>query len=267
MEGSRQNYLGYKKYEISADKNWVIFLHGIGGNARTFSFQLKAFKPHFNLLFPDLRGHGRSKNMVPPESGKYSFDYVAKDILNLMDHLGIDRAHFVGCSFGVSIIRVLQELRPDKFISIVASGAVIRLKFSVYSVIYLGKLLAPLFINPAYLYMVIAYIIMPRKNHSKSRQMFIDSSMLIDKKEYIAWLSILTEVKHKLDALFSKPFKAPTLLVMGAEDHAFLKDTIRFSNTNKETELKIIQKCGHLSSIEKYTEFNSMALSFFLNKD
>jgi len=83
--------LKYKSYELSPDKEWVIFLHGIGGDIRTFTLQIKAFKPYYNLLLPYLRGHGASINMPKPEGGKYTFTVISDDVFNLMDYLGIKK--------------------------------------------------------------------------------------------------------------------------------------------------------------------------------
>ena len=258
--------LSYKSYVISPEKEWVIFLHGIGGDRRTFSLQLKAFKPHFNLLFPDLRGHGASTHMSEPECGKYSLNLIAEDVFCLMEHLHIERAHFIGESFGATLIRIMQEIQPEKFKSVVAAGGVLRLKPVIYMVFKLGELLAP-YTNKFFLYKIMAYFIMPRKNHAKSRQIFLDIAKTINPKEYVSWLVILREVKQKLDELFYHPFRTPALLVMGSQDHAFIKDSIRFCKLNPATVIRIIPSCGHLSNIEKYPEFNEIALNFLMHKE
>ena len=65
-----------------------------------FHYRLKHSCLFFNLLLPDLRGHGASINMVKPECGKYSFKLIAEDVFALMESLNIERAHFMGGSFG-----------------------------------------------------------------------------------------------------------------------------------------------------------------------
>lgn len=246
-------------------KKWVIFLHGIGGDCRTFSLQIKAFQPHFNLLLPDLRGHGASTDMSPPSSGKYTFELIAEDVFSLMNSLGIERAHFVGESFGATLIRKMQELHPDRFLCVVTAGGVLRLNILIYSVFCIGKYLSPV-INKYFLYKIMAYIIMPKKNHAKSRQLFLKISKTVPPCEFISWLFILSEVKFKMDKLFRKPFTSPTLLINGNEDYAFIADNIRFCKKNPQTHMHIITSCGHLSNIDKYQEFNDLAIEFLLNE-
>jgi pimeloyl-ACP methyl ester carboxylesterase len=260
-----KDLLSYKSYVSSPENDWVIFLHGIGGDSRTFSMQIKAFKPYFNLLLPDLRGHGASNHMDKPQEGKYSFNLIADDVFYLMDYLHISQAHFIGGSFGATLIREMQEIYPERFISVVAAGGVLRLNPVIYSVFKTGQLLAP-YINNYFLYKTMAYILMPKKNHAKSRKLFLKIAKSISSSEYISWMVILSEVKHKLDDLFGKPFTCPTLLITGSEDHAFIKDSIRFCKQNPGTLIRIIPACGHLSNIDKYSEFNELALNFLMDK-
>jgi len=72
-------------------------------------------------------------------------------------------------------------------------------------------------------------------------------------------------VKVKLDKLFLHPFKCPTLLINGAQDYAFLNHNLKFCKINPETSIYVLPNCGHLTNIEKYGEFNKVALSF-INK-
>ena len=261
-----KNLLAHRLYFNSPDKAWIIFVHGIGGNSRTFCMQLKAFKDHFNILMPDLRGHGLSKNLPKPETGKYSLELISEDIFRLMDKYKIESANFIGCSFGASLIRVMEMSHPERFKSIVMTGAVLRIKTSLYIMFKLGKLLSP-YINNHFLYSVVAYFIMPYKNHRESRRMFIEGSKGIARDEYRSWLAILEEVKRRMDRIFNEPFKSDSvLMVSGNEDHAFLKDCLQFCNTHQSAQIVVLKNCGHLSSIEKYDEFNNIALDF-LQKD
>jgi pimeloyl-ACP methyl ester carboxylesterase len=94
---------------------------------------------------------------------------------------------------------------------------------------------------------------------------FLEIAKTINPQEYVSWLVILGEVKQRLDDLFDEPFKTPTLMIMGSQDHAFIRDSIRFCKKNPVTRLQIIPSCGHLSNIEKYAEFNQAALNFLMN--
>lgn len=65
---------------------------------------------HFRVVRYDTRGHGGSD----APSGPYSFDRLGHDVLELIDSLGIERAHFCGLSLGGFIGQWLGAHAPDR---------------------------------------------------------------------------------------------------------------------------------------------------------
>jgi pimeloyl-ACP methyl ester carboxylesterase len=63
----------------------------------------------------DLRGHGRSDK---PDEG-YDFDTVSRDLCELLDALSIDKAVFVGQSWGGNIVVHAALRHPDRVIAAV----------------------------------------------------------------------------------------------------------------------------------------------------
>ena len=55
----------------------------------------------FRVITLDNRGHGQSEKLYDPEA--YASDEMARDVLNLLDHLGIERADVMGYSMGARI--------------------------------------------------------------------------------------------------------------------------------------------------------------------
>ena len=113
--------------ELCPERDWVVFVHGAGGSSSIWFKQLRAYREHFNVLLLDLRGHGQSNQLQQVVKGHYSFRAVTEDILRLLDHLRIPRAHFVGISLGTILIRHLAELCPERVKSMVLGGAILRL--------------------------------------------------------------------------------------------------------------------------------------------
>ena len=70
----------------------------------------------------DLRGHGHSGKPHDPRA----YDELALDVIRLMDHAGIPRAHVVGYSLGGIIVIKLLTTHPERFASAVLGGAAYR---------------------------------------------------------------------------------------------------------------------------------------------
>ena len=83
----QQKTLYYKKYIKKGCDQWVIFVHGAGGSSAVWHKQLKYFKEHFNLLFVDLRGHGKSNDLLLPSN--YNLNIATQEIVDVLNQLKI----------------------------------------------------------------------------------------------------------------------------------------------------------------------------------
>src|SRR5690554_2429192 len=75
----------------------LVFLHGFGGNAIQWQYQIEAFAERNRVLAPDLRGHGRSDR---PSDG-YDIERLVADLYALLEARQVDEPFvLVGHSFG-----------------------------------------------------------------------------------------------------------------------------------------------------------------------
>ncbi|WP_231422032.1 3-oxoadipate enol-lactonase [Pseudomonas sp. Leaf59] len=79
-----------------ADAPVLVLSNSLGTDLHMWDIQMPAFTRHFRVLRCDTRGHGKS--LVTP--GPYSIEQLGRDVLALLDGLGIQRAHFCGLSMG-----------------------------------------------------------------------------------------------------------------------------------------------------------------------
>lgn len=252
--------LSHTIYEEHPDSDWIVFVHGTGGSHRTFKRQIEPFKAQYNLLLLDLRDHGESKNL-PIDKEAFNIEYVSQDIVDLMDGLGIEKAHFIGVSLGSVFVRLVEEIAPEKVQSIMLGGGVFKMSNKLHFVIYSGLFLN-LFMKYLTIYAILARIIMPRNNHKRSREIFIREAQSINQEEFDRWLKLLTEIKATAKRHARMPISAPTLVVMGGQDHMFLEPAKQYKAKFQEVTLKIIKKCGHVCNIERADEFNQHCLNF-----
>ncbi len=257
--------ISFKKYEISPSAKWVVLVHGVGGSSSIWFKQLRDFKQHFNLLLVDLRGHGRSQNTIQEcLENKYTFEEVAHDVIEVMDHLNIEKGHFIGISLGTIVIRTIAEIAPNRVASMILGGAVTRLNFRSTFLMWFADQIKR-FVPFLWLYSLYAFILMPRKRNRESRSLFIQEAKKLARKEIIRWFSLTAEVNPLLRYFSEREVPIPTLYIMGEEDYMFLPQVKRIIKQHRYAMLKVFKACGHVVNVEKPELFNELTVRFINN--
>ncbi len=99
----------------------VILLHGFPETGDAFAPAVAALGGRYRLIVPDLRGAGLSQR---PPSG-YEKRTVATDVKDLMDRLGIERAHVVGHDIGARVAYAFAVQYPERLLSLTVAEAFI----------------------------------------------------------------------------------------------------------------------------------------------
>jgi aminoacrylate hydrolase len=102
-------------YEAHGEGPPVLLVPGLGGIGAYWQPNIPAFSAKHRVIIHDHRGTGQSSR----SSIKYSVDQMTDDLVRLMDHLKIDRAHLVGHSTGGAIGQTLAATRPERLASLV----------------------------------------------------------------------------------------------------------------------------------------------------
>ncbi len=105
-DGTRIAY----RLDGAADKPVLVLSNSIGTTLHMWDRQIPELSRHFRVLRYDTRGHGASG--VP--AGAYSLDRLGRDVIALLDALGIEKAHFLGLSLGGFIGQWLGIHAPDR---------------------------------------------------------------------------------------------------------------------------------------------------------
>jgi pimeloyl-ACP methyl ester carboxylesterase len=101
----------------------VILIHGFSASAYLNWVMPQVFdklSKHYQVIALDNRGHGQSGK--PHEIDKYGPEMV-EDVVRLMDHLKIEKAHIIGYSMGGFITEKLIVTHPERILSAVVGGA------------------------------------------------------------------------------------------------------------------------------------------------
>ena len=124
MSKSTESQSGYAElsdgqlfFESKGEGDVIVFIHGNAGDRRHWDLQFEAFSEGFRVVRYDVRGFGKSS--LPVEDRPYS-DY--EDLAELLDCLGVRKAHIAGWSMGSGIAVDFALAYPERTSSLIAIG-------------------------------------------------------------------------------------------------------------------------------------------------
>ncbi len=113
-------------YATAGEGEAVVLIHGWMGDSTMWgkdnSGNTKLQVPEgggFQFIALDCRGHGKSDK--PHEQDKYGAE-MAEDVVRLLDHLKIRKAHLIGYSTGAFIAGKVAATHPDRVLSVIYGG-------------------------------------------------------------------------------------------------------------------------------------------------
>jgi pyruvate dehydrogenase E2 component (dihydrolipoamide acetyltransferase) len=110
VDGRRVSYL----VAGAGDATPVVLLHGFGGDANNWLFNIDALAEGRRVIAPDLPGHGASDKDV----GAGSLESLARTVIGLLEQLGLPTSHFVGHSMGGAVALEIAAIARERVASL-----------------------------------------------------------------------------------------------------------------------------------------------------
>jgi 3-oxoadipate enol-lactonase len=88
----------------------LLLSNSLGTDRHMWDPQMAGLAAHFRVLRYDTRGHGQSDAPL----GATSMDRLGRDVIDMLDALGLDRVHFCGLSLGGMVGQWLAVQAPDR---------------------------------------------------------------------------------------------------------------------------------------------------------
>lgn len=105
-------------YDVTGDGPPLLLVSGLNGVGSFWAPHLDALGQRFTVVSHDHRGTGDSS----PSRIDYSIEQMAEDVIQLMDHLSLDRADLIGHSTGGAIGQTIALDRPERLNRLVLCG-------------------------------------------------------------------------------------------------------------------------------------------------
>lgn len=237
-------------YKKAGTGKKVVLLHGWGGRADSFLPVFNYLSKKYEVYAIDFPGFGESD--CPPVPFDVT-DYM-NTLAKLLDELGIDKASFVGHSFGGRVTILLSALHPDRVDKVVltdSAGIIPKRTFKYYFKVYKFKLLKKL------------YLLFSSGTSKEKMDKFYEKYGSKDYRESGFLRQTFVKVVNQNLRPYLKDIKAPALLIWGDQD----KDTpIEFGKIMEkeipDAGLVVFEGCGHFAYLDKINDFNVIVDNF-----
>jgi pimeloyl-ACP methyl ester carboxylesterase len=91
----------------------IVFVHGWPELSISWRHQLPCFASlGFRAIAPDMRGYGRST--LHPRQEDYALEHIVADMIELLDHLGHEKAIWVGHDWGSPVVWSIASHHPER---------------------------------------------------------------------------------------------------------------------------------------------------------
>ncbi len=247
----------------------IVFVHEFAGDQRSWEPQVRFFSRRYRCVTFNARGYPPSD--VPPEPSSYSQARAVDDVRDVMDHLGLARAHIVGLSMGGFAALHFGMTYSDRALSLVVAGAgygaekVFEAQFKEVS-----REVARQFEDrgsEAYseTYALAAsripFLVKDPRGWSEFRRMLGEHSAE-GSAHTMRGVQAERPSLYDLEASLAR-ITAPTLVVVGDEDDHCLQPGIFLKRVIPACGLLVLPKTGHTINLEEPDAFNASLASFF----
>jgi pimeloyl-ACP methyl ester carboxylesterase len=254
-------------YRIAGRGRPVVLVHGLACGQRMWFHQRRKLSDRHTVITYDLRGHGHSD--APEEATRYSGAHLARDLLGLIDALGLDRIAVVGFSMGGGPALALAAARPDRVshlvLADVGAGA-----DDAWRTQWLARRWVDFADRNGFDDLV------PDMLRSEFYKLYVNArprfrqhmAGLIRRTPLTGLRHTLAEVLGKRTPLFRvrsalRAIKVPTLVMLGQHDYVCRNAARLMAETIPGAVLHKIAGAGHMSPLERPHEFGETLMAFF----
>jgi 3-oxoadipate enol-lactonase len=237
----------------------LMLSNSLGTNLHMWDEQVAPFTRHFRLVRYDRRGHGRSG--VP--KGPYSMERLGRDVLAILDGLGIKRINWCGLSMGGMVGQWLGANAAERIDKLILSNTACHYpdkRFWVERLTFVRTHGLPSLVGPN----MERWFTKDFRERSpavmaRMTEMFVKT----DVEGYLGCCEAIRDMDHR--ALLPK-IKAPTLVIAGRVDPATPLEGNEYIREQIPGAKLSVLEAAHISNMEQPQAYADAVLGFLLNK-
>lgn len=246
------------RFDGPDDAPVLLLSNSLGTDHGMWAPQIAGLTSSFRVLRYDQRGHGATGSPV----GAYSMDRLGRDVLELLDALGLEQVHFCGLSLGGMTGQWLAHRAPGRIGRLILAntsafmGPPSGWQARIESVLADG--MAPLaqasiarWFTPAF----------PSRNPEAVAAIH---TMLLanDPVGYAGCCAAIRDMDQRPTARLNR---LPTRVIAGADDPATpVSDSQALVDAMADARLVVLRSAAHLSNVEQAEAFLQVMLDFLL---
>ncbi|MDV2884528.1 alpha/beta hydrolase [Alkalihalophilus pseudofirmus] len=242
-------------YEVHGEGEPIIFTHGASWNHKLWDPQVEYFSNHYQVIVWDVRGHGKST--LPP--GRIDTEDLSRDLIGLLDHLGIEKATLCGLSMGGHISIQTAIRYPQRVDSIILIGAPFTSQFN-----WVEKWLYPMnLVSNRYLSMSVFARLQARffSTYNPDNKVFIKETVsMLPRKNWVKIWDAVTRMDSSKDL---EKILCPALILYGEYDILVRHQQVHMNRMIPKSTLKVIKHAHHATSLDNPRDVNAY-IDYFL---
>ena len=260
-------------YEEAGKGVPIVFVHEFADDLRSWEPQIRFFSRRYRCIAYNARGYPPSD--VPESRSKYSQAIATDDIVNVMRHLGIRRAHIIGCSmggyatvhFGLRYARMALSLTavgvgfgsdPDKRKQFLDDTEVMARRFEELGT---AEAVKPYQVGPSRVQL-----------QNKDPRGFAHFAAEFARHSARGSANTLRGVQARRPTVYVlekglRQLKVPLHVVSGDEDNNCLEPGLFMKRTCPSAWLTVVPNTGHAVNVEEPDLFNRLTAEFLAQVD
>jgi pimeloyl-ACP methyl ester carboxylesterase len=257
-------------YEEAGTGAPLVFVHEFAGDARSWHLQMRFFARRYRCIAFNARGYPPSE--VPRSPSQYAYALAADDIASVMRHVGVARAHVIGCSMGAYATLQFGLRHPRRALSLTTIGAGAgaamgpgqRAEF-----LKATEAAAQLFETEGVEGAAKRYRSAPNRIQleNKDPRSFREFFVRFGEHSALGHANTLRGVQKRRPSIydFGSKFarmKVPTHVLAGDEDETSLDVAVFLKRSCPAARLTVVPATGHLVNVEEPELFNRVAGDF-----